>query len=188
MDVDRAQLPQQRVPAVAAQSPGCKQASGRRPPPQRDPRFDGVELAELRRRRAGFNDEESRVSYWRRIIQARIDLMDRSGPTGSQGQGLARVLADSRSSHRRIAALSVDSASGLPPLPDLAELWQQMTPDDPDARAELLLALREAETRLSDYRRELHERIDHVTGELIARYRENPALALTALHERLSGA
>ena len=81
-----------------------------------------------------------------------------------------------------------DSASGLPPLPDLAELWQQMTPDDPDARAELLLALREAETRLSDYRRELHERIDHETGELIARYRENPALALTALHERLSGA
>lgn len=31
-----------------------------------------------------------------------------------------------------------------------------------------------------EYRRELHQRIDHVTGELIARYRENPTLALTA--------
>jgi hypothetical protein len=180
MKVDRAQLPQQRVPA----SPGRQ--GGRRPPPQRDARFEGVELAELRRRRAGFNDEESRVSYWRRIIQARIDLMDTTA-AGAQGQGLARVLADSRSSHRRIAALSVDSAQGLPPLPDLADLWQQMTPDDPHRRADLLQALRDAESRLSDYRRELHARIDQVTAELIARYRENPALALTALNERLHG-
>lgn len=183
MEVDRISLPKQR-PGVPSDTARAK-SGNRKPPPQRDARFDGVELAELRRRRAGFNDEESRVSYWRRIIQARIDLIDNTGALGSAGQSLERVLADSRSSHRRIAALSVDSASGLPPLPDLADLWQQMAPDDPAERAELVGLLRDAEARLSDYRRELHERIDHVTGELIARYRENPTLALTALNERL---
>ncbi len=182
MEVDRLMLPKQRP--GASSSPGSG-TSKRRPPPQRDAEFDGIELAELRRRRAGFTDEESRVSYWRRIIQARIDLIDNAGNSGIAGRGLERVLADSRSAHRRIAALSVDSASGLPPLPDLAELWQQMTPDDPEDRAALVARLREAEERLSHYRHELHQRIDHVTGELIARYREDPTLALTALNERL---
>lgn len=172
MDVDQMMLPAQRA------------SSSRAAPPQRDPRFSDVDLAELRHRRTGLTEEESRVSYWRRIIQARIDLIDK-GEGISVAQGLSRVLADSRSSHRRIAALSVDSAEGLPPLPDLAELWQQMTPDDAIGRAHVLTQLRDAESRLSEYRKELHARIDHVTGELIARYRENPVLALTALHERL---
>jgi hypothetical protein len=185
MDVDRLMLPQQRPGPT--REPNRSRARRHRPPPQRDVEFDGIELAELRRRRAGFNDEESRVSYWRRIIQARIDLIEHAGSASEAGRGLERVLADSRSAHRRIAALSVDSASGLPPLPDLAELWQQMTPDDPRERAVLVSRLREAEERLSEYRHELHHRIDHVTGELIARYRENPTLALTALNERLHG-
>lgn len=185
MEVDRLMLPKQRP--GTSDSVASNSSRRRRPPPQRDAEFEGIELAELRRRRAGFNDEESRVSYWRRIIQARIDLIDNASSAVSAGRGLERVLADSRSAHRRIAALSVDSASGLPPLPDLAELWQQMTPDDPDERAILVARLREAEEQLSEYRHELHQRIDHVTGELIARYRENPTLALTALNERLHG-
>lgn len=172
MDVDQMMLPAQRA------------SSSRTAPPQRDPRFNALDLAELRHRRAGLTAEESRVSYWRRIIQARIDLIDK-GDGISVAEGLSRVLADSRSSHRRIAALSVDCAEGLPPLPDLAELWAQMTPTDVPGRTQLLALLRDAESRLSEYRKELHTRIDHVTGELIARYRENPALALTALHERL---
>ena len=172
MDVEQMMLPAQRA------------GGARTAPPQRDPRFGDVDLPELRHRRSGLTDEESRVSYWRRIIQARIDLIDK-GDRVSVADGLSRVLADSRSSHRRIAALSVDSAEGLPPLPDLADLWQRMAPQDSVDRAELLTLLREAEFRLSEYRRELHARIDQVTGELIARYRENPALALTALHERL---
>ena len=184
MEVDRMMLPEQRA-GVGPSAPAARSGSRRAVPPQRSADFADVELAELRRRRAGFNDEESRVSYWRRIIQARMDLIGNTNKVGAQGEGLARVLSDSQTSHRRIAALSVDSAAGLPPLPDLAELWQRMAPDDETERAELLGQLGEAEKRLSDYRHELHERIDAVTGELIARYRENPTLALTALHERL---
>jgi hypothetical protein len=147
--------------------------------------FADVELAELRAMRFGLNDEESKVSYWRRVIQARIDLLGARERPGDHGEGLSRVLADARSSHRRLAALKVESVDSLPPLPDLADLWSRMIPQDPLDREELASQLRDAELRLSEYRHELHLRIDKVTGELIARYREDPTLALTALHERL---
>ena len=41
--------------------------------------------------------------------------------------------------------------------------------------------LTDAEHELSSYRRSLHERLDAATGELISRYRDEPALALQAL-------
>jgi hypothetical protein len=64
------------------------------------------------------------------------------------------------------------------PLPDLAVLWERGTAGaDPD----LLQRLARAEHQLSAYRRSLHERLDAATGELIARYHENPSLALAAL-------
>ena len=62
-----------------------------------------------------------------------------------------------------------------------------MIPSDLLGPEDLADHLRQAEVRLSEYRHELHLRIDKVTGELIARYREDPTLALTALHERLMG-
>jgi hypothetical protein len=41
--------------------------------------------------------------------------------------------------------------------------------------------LRVAEAQLSAYRNALHRRIGEATGELIARYREQPTLCLSAL-------
>lgn len=171
MDVQRLAFPSQR--------------STRKEAPRRNPAFRDCDLAQVRRMRKGLTDEEARVSYWRRIIQARLDLLRSKERAGVTGQRLSRILSDSRVSHRRIAALSVDSVDELPPLPDLADLWERVVPDDPDERAALIAALQDAEATLSDYRHELHQRIDRATGELIARYREDPGLALTALHERL---
>ena len=50
-------------------------------------------------------------------------------------------------------------------------------------RERLLESLRSAVSALSQYRLELHRRIDMSTQELIRRYRDNPDLALTALRE-----
>lgn len=175
MDVQRVVFPTQRPPRSAKVTP------------TRDPAFRDHDLAAVRNMRKGLTDEEARVSYWRRIIQARIDLVQSKERAGAAGERLLQILADSRASHRRIAALSVDSVDDLPPLPDLANLWRHVVPADPEERGELVAALTEAETRLSEYRHELHRRIDKATAELIARYRENPSLALTALHERLAG-
>ena len=41
--------------------------------------------------------------------------------------------------------------------------------------------LRAAEATLSSMRHEIHQRLDEATAQLIARYRQEPALALTAL-------
>ena len=54
-------------------------------------------------------------------------------------------------------------------------------PDHVDDLMGMVTRLRDAERELSAYRRSLHERLDAATGELISRYRDEPALALKAL-------
>ena len=60
-------------------------------PPQRDATFADVELAELRAMRSGLTDEESKVPYWRRIVQARIDLLGARDRPGIAAKASARV-------------------------------------------------------------------------------------------------
>lgn len=153
----------------------------------RDAAFDAFDVEELRSMRAGLSHEESRVSYWRRIIQARTDLLRKASDGGHLGVAeLTEVLADARVSHRRVAAMSVEPVDYLPAMADLAELWSRRVDDrDAEARGRLIQQLEVAESDLSSYRRDLHRRIDDVTTELIARYRENPSLALIPLRERL---
>lgn len=165
--------------------PSQRRPAKTRPAPARDPVYAAVDLNELRRMRTGLAKEESKVSYWRRIIQARIDVISSSGSSAAPVDRLAELLADARTSHRRVAALSVEPLDDVAPLPDLAELWHQVAGDAPAERQELVDALSRAEADLSAYRRLLHDRIDQVTAELIARYRQNPSLALTALNERM---
>ena len=70
----------------------------------------------------------------------------------------------------------------IPPLPDLAGLWErQVDPTDPEGMVELEADLDGAEKQLSEYRAALHRRLGAATSELIARYRDEPGLCLTAL-------
>jgi len=103
-------------------------------------------------------------------------------PDGDRVADLRRVLTDARSSVHRLAHIDVQPVDDVPPLPDLAEIWsRQVDRSDPVAFAKLEADLTAAEAELSTYRRELHRRIDRVTDELIARYREQPLLALQIL-------
>ncbi|TAK70871.1 MAG: hypothetical protein EPO13_01585 [Actinomycetota bacterium] len=127
-------------------------------------------------------EEETRVSYWRRIIQARLDLLRAGIGSHDPVTDLRTALTDAQGSHRRLAHVSVEAVEGLPPMDDLAELWSRIIdPDDEVAVRQLAAEMTDAEHRLSTYRSELFRRQDAVTAELIARYRENPILALTAL-------
>ncbi|MDZ7577214.1 MAG: hypothetical protein U0904_03460 [Candidatus Nanopelagicales bacterium] len=163
---------------------------GGRPQPDRDPAFASHPLESLRAMRSGLSDEECRVSYWRRIVQARLDLLQRPHRRGRlEVAQLTSVLADSNVSHRRVAALTIEPVDDLPRMPDIAELWSREVDEQDEAgQRELVEQLKLAEADLSAYRRELHSRIDRVTQELIVRYREDPVLALTALRERLPAA
>jgi hypothetical protein len=154
-------------------------AAGRRPA-QRVPHLEHLELSALRVYRQDLLTEESRVSYWRRILQARLDTTVGRGDERTPAPKLKSVLSQHQESSRRLAVHTVHDAVGVPPLPDLTVLWESGATGNA-ADDDIVIRLAAAEVELSAYRRALHERLDDATSELIARYREQPALALCAL-------
>jgi hypothetical protein len=151
--------------------------------PQRSDEFLHLSLPSLRDYRQTLSQEENRVSYWRRLIQARIDLIDlKGGDDTVRLERLRMALAESRVGEGRRALVAIMPIDDVPPLPDLAALWaREANETDPASVAELKRDLGFAELQLSAYRAALHRRLENATGELIARYREEPRLALLAL-------
>lgn len=170
------------VPVPAVPTTTAPPTRGSRPVPERSDDFAHLTLAALREYRRTLTAEEDKVSYWRRIIQARLDVL-RAGTLGdSDGQHLRPVLTDRRIASSRTALVSVVPIDDIPPLPNLAELWERrVAAHDDQGQVELDRDLAEAERQLSEYRHALHGRIADATGELIARYREQPTLCLSAL-------
>ena len=140
-----------------------------------------VGLSTLRSYRERLRDEEEKISYWRRLIHARVDLI-RAGDLSAapvDADQLGRVLGDTGSGRVRAALHRVRAADPLPDLPDLDAVW--VTPHDDLETEEVIARLGVAEHRLTDYRRALHERIDEATAELIVRYRSDPTRVLDLL-------
>lgn len=156
-------------------------AGGRPTLPEASPHLEGLSLAELRAYRERLRGEEERTSYWRRLVHARIDLLEATGTTdGSLSLAdLVRVLGDTGSGQVRHALHRVRAADPLPDLPALEEVW--VVPADDAGRDDALRRLRDAEAQLTGYRAALHERIDEATAELIVRYRQDPTRALAVL-------
>jgi hypothetical protein len=146
----------------------------------------GLDLDELRRYRRGLEAEEDKVSYWRRLVHARIDVLEAESHTSAplSVEDLVRVLGDTGTGHSRRALVSFRAADPLPELPVLHDMWvTEVDPHDPGQVEDALERLRVAEQQLTTYRRALHERIDEATRELILRYRENPLAALAIIPE-----
>ena len=146
----------------------------------------GLELDDLRRYRHGLEAEEDKVSYWRRLVHARIDVLEAESGTGhTLGiDELVRVLGDTGSGRSRHALVSFRAADPLPDLPELSDMWvTEVDPHDPEQVSDALERLRTAEQQLTTYRRALHDRIEEATRELILRYRENPLAALDVIPE-----
>lgn len=141
-------------------------------------------MEQLREYRRGLGAEEDKVSYWRRVVQGRMDFLEAGTSTPGQLSldDLVRVLGDTGTGRTRRALVRVKAADPLPDLPELSEMWaNEVDPHDSERVAEALRRLRAAERKLSDYRIALHDRIDEATRELILRYRENPRAALAAI-------
>jgi hypothetical protein len=159
---------------------GVRQQRGFAPARSKD--FAHLPLSGLRKYRSALQQEESRVSYWRRILQARLDTLRASDAHPRDMSRLRPVLTETRVSGGRRALIEVMPDGDIPPLPNLESLWERSPiPGDPESHAELANELVKAEAQLSAYRMALHRRLAAATGELIARYREDPRLALTAL-------
>ncbi|MCW2601663.1 MAG: hypothetical protein JWM02_3492 [Frankiales bacterium] len=174
--------PQSTPVAVAARpaAPPAPRKHPARPTPEKTEEHAHLSLAELREYRRALTAEESKVSYWRRIIQARLDVV-RAG-SDLVSENLKPVLTDARVGAGRQALVEVLPVDDIPPLPDLAGLWErQVDPEDQPGIAALEVDLATAEKQLSEYRSALHKRLGAATAELIARYRDEPGLCLTAL-------
>jgi hypothetical protein len=137
-------------------------------------------LADLRALRESLREEEQRVSYWRQLVQGRLDLL-RSALDGGHPSvdDLARLAAarGRTGARRRSPAATRLALEGLvSPLAGLEALWDApIAWDDPVALHRLERGLIEAEVKLSAYRRALHERIDDCTAQLVDRYQRDPA-------------
>jgi len=155
--------------------------------PERSPDFDHLGLEGLRQYRRALGQEENRVSYWRRILQARLDTV-RGERSPGDAEHLRSMLSTSRVTGGRTALIEIMPVDDIPPLPNLEALWDRTgeTTDEAE-RASLIDELTRAEAQLSAYRAALHRRLAGATGELIARYRDEPALCLSALPMPRSG-
>jgi hypothetical protein len=148
------------------------------PAPSRNPELAHLDLRRLRSYRRSLLAEEVRVSYWRRLVQARRDLL-RIGVTGADLVDLQAALTEARGATNRQVMLALHPDDGMPILPHLPVLWAALA--EPGSQADQLNRLSSAESVLSSYREALHRRLDRATAELVARYHEDPAQCFEAL-------
>lgn len=147
------------------------------------PTLHDLALDDLRQLRQQLTDEESRVSYWRRLFQARLDMLKDADYADTQD--VRRVLNDASTAPRRWQALGLHPADIDTAMPEAQQLWSRVIDlNDEYQRRAYGELLQQMESSLSRNRHALHQQIDAVTQELIARYRANPVLALTALPQR----
>lgn len=151
-----------------------------RPAPQRVPELAHLDLRRLRTYRRMLLQEELRTSYWRRLIQARRDVLRADTAPGDR-IALIESLTEERTQTGRSAIMSLHPDGGMPILPHLPELWASLAVEDDTERAELFARLASAESVLSSYREALHRRLDRATADLVARYHEDPLQCLSAL-------
>ena len=147
--------------------------------------LDTLDLDELRRRRDTAEDVEAQISYYRRLLHGRMDLLNfelrrRSGEEErTLLEALPEILASGMilggepnlrhietmppiptTTGRRLIDKIMDDGV-LTELPDLTE----------DEVREAIDRLREVETELSNQRKQLHSVIDSVQDEIVSRYR-----------------
>jgi hypothetical protein len=165
------------VPACPATRPPPR----RKNTPPRSQELAHMSLDRLRAYRRTLLSEELRTSYWRRLLQARRDLL-RAPVHGADLGSLRDALTEERGTGGRQAILALHPDGGMPILPALPDLWaSEVTSRTLVDGRELAARLASAESVLSSYREALHRRLDRATADLVARYHEDPRLCFVAI-------
>ena len=147
-------------------------------------------LDELRTKRTRCNEVEQALSYERRLVQGQLDIVGAvlrrrsGGDTPEEGalvDDLKNILAERVRSpgYGRLPTLmapalddelvaEVETFTNANPLASLEEM-------DDDKLHSLADELDQLQQRLSDQRRQVHERIDAVHHEIVRRYKEGEA-------------
>lgn len=155
-----------------------------------EPRYleglDELDLDELRKRRHTTEDVESQISYYRRLLHGRMDLLNfelrRRG--GEEERTLLEALPEILASGMILGnEPNLKHIETMPPLPTKTgrRLIDKIMDDGiltrlpdltDDEVVEALDRLRDVETELSNQRRQLHGVIDTIQDEIVARYRK----------------
>ena len=147
--------------------------------------LEGLDLDELRRRRHTAEDVESQISYYRRLLHGRMDLLNfelrRRG--GEEERTLLEALPEILASGMVLGPEpNLKHIETMPPLPTTTgrRLIDKIMddgvltklPELTDAEvSEALDRLEEVEAQLSTQRKQLHNVIDALQQEIIGRYR-----------------
>jgi len=144
-----------------------------------------LDLDEVRRRRDTATDVEAQISYYRRLLHGRMDLLDfeqrrrRGEDERSILEALPEILAKGMILGSEPTLKHIET---MPPLPSVTgrRLIDRIMDDgvlaslpelSDDEVKEAMERLREVETQLSGQRRQLHQVIDTLQDEMISRYR-----------------
>ncbi len=145
----------------------------------------GLDLNEVRRRRDTAEDVESQISYYRRLLHGRMDLLDFElrRRAGEEERSLLEALPEILATGMVLGAEpNLKHIETMPPLPSVTgrRLIDKIMDDGiltnlPDLTEdeihEAIDRLREVETQLSEQRRSLHQVIDTLQDEMVSRYR-----------------
>jgi hypothetical protein len=144
-----------------------------------------LDVDEVRRRRDTATDVEAQISYYRRLLHGRMDLLDfeQRRRRGEDGRTILEALPDILAKGMVLGTEpALKHIETMPPLPSVTgrRLIDKIMDDGVLANlpeltdeevSEAIERLREVETQLSGQRRQLHQVIDTLQDEMVSRYR-----------------
>lgn len=144
-----------------------------------------LELNEVRRRRDTAEDVEAQISYYRRLLHGRMDLLDFElrRRTGDEERSILEALPEILASGMVLGSEpNLKHIETMPPLPSVTgrRLIDKIMDDGvlanlpeltDDEIHEAIDRLRDVENQLSGQRRQLHQVIDTLQDEMVSRYR-----------------
>lgn len=147
--------------------------------------LSNLDLNEVRRRRDTAEDVETQISYYRRLLHGRMDLLDFElrRRSGDEERSILEALPEILASGMILGSEpNLRHIETMPPLPTTTgrRLIDKILDDgvltslpelSEEDLSEAIERLREVETELSSQRRRLHEVIDRLQDEMVSRYR-----------------
>lgn len=144
-----------------------------------------LDVDEVRQRRDTATDVEAQISYYRRLLHGRMDLLDfeQRRRRGEEGRTILEALPDILAKGMVLGTEpALKHIETMPPLPSVTgrRLIDKIMDDGVLANlpeltdeevSEAIERLREVETQLSGQRRQLHQVIDTLQDEMVSRYR-----------------
>jgi len=153
-----------------------------------------VSLDELRERRESAEDVETQISYYRRLLHGRVDLLnfELRRRSGREQRTLIEALPEILASGMTLGnEPNLRHLETMPPMPTTTGrrlidrimddgILTQLPELSTDELSEAIDRLQEVEAQLSVQRRQLHTVIDALQDEIISRYRSQQGEAQPA--------